>query len=352
LYDVPKEQEPIFDVVQRAIADADEVRLRAKEAKERLKAEVKEPAARAKASAKEVKDRLKADLKAEIKDQKPADLAGGRADRQARQRARQAEARRRAAERQKVHAQRHQERFEERQLWWTRPDRAAGRKGARDRAEVLSELIEAAVHIADLEGFDAISMRRLAQEVGMGTMSLYWYLEGKDDLLDLVLDHLMQDQILQPEEMADWRTGLRAMALKRREMLLAHPWLVQVMGQRPHTGPNVLRHIDQSLAVVEGLAVPPAVQMQILRVVDDWALGQVMSEIADAQEAREVGMTEGEWHEHMRPYYEAQVEEHDLGHLGRYLAEHTFDEEQVDSFEGGLEIVFAGIDALLARHRT
>jgi hypothetical protein len=63
-------------------------------------------------------------------------------------------------------------------------------------------------------------------------------------------------------------------------------------------------------------------------------------------------MTEGEWHEHMRPYYEAQVEEHDLAHLGRYLAEHSFDEEQVDGFDGGLDIVFAGIDALLARHRS
>src|SRR3954447_22953819 len=102
-------------------------------------------------------------------------------------------------------------------------------------------------------------MRRLAPEGAMGTMSLYWYLEGKDDLLDLVLDHLMQDQILEPEEMADWRTGLRATARRRRTMLLAHPWVVQVMGQRPHTGPNVLRHIDQSLAIVEALDVPPAI---------------------------------------------------------------------------------------------
>jgi AcrR family transcriptional regulator len=342
------DKEPLIELVGRTLADADEVRQRAKEAKDRLKAEVKEPAARAKANAKEVKQRLKEAAKEQARDESAAQ----RTEREQRQRSRQQEARRRAEEHRAAHAIRRevlQDLQHEHHLWWMRPDRTAGRRGARDRAEVLAELVEAAVHIADLEGFDAVSMRRLAQEVGLGTMSLYWYVEGKDDLLDLVLDHLIGEALLEPDELTDWRTGLTAIARHSRAMFLAHPWLVQVMGRRPYTGPNLLRHIDQSLAVVDGLDLPSAVKMQILRVVDDFTAGQALGEVSDVEVARTVGMTEAEWHEHMRPHYEAQVEEQDLGHLGRYLAEHSFDEEQVDGFEGGLAVVLDGIEALIAR---
>lgn len=235
-------------------------------------------------------------------------------------------------------------------LWWMRPDRAAGRKGARDRAEVTSELIEAALRIADEDGFDAISMRRLATEIGMGTMSIYWYVESKDELLDLVLDHLVGTTLLEPAELTDWRAGLTAIATRSRAMYLAHPWLVQVIGQRPTIGPNLLRHVDQSLCVVDGLAVPMDVRMQILHTVDDFVQGSVLREAAFAEVAREQGMSEAEWHEQMRPHFEALIADEDLGYLARYIDEVGFEPHHGNSFESGLELVLAGVDALLARH--
>jgi AcrR family transcriptional regulator len=302
-------REPFLDKVGRTLAEAEELAAIAKEAQARLKAQAK-------------------DAKARVKDPRQ-----------------QAKAARRAH-----HAERHD--HVHNHLWWMRPDRISERKGARDRAEVVAELIEAALRIADEDGFDAVSMRRLATEVGMGTMSLYWYVESKDELLDLVLDHLVGQMHLEPEELTDWRTGLAASLHRERKVFLAHPWMVQVIGQRPTVGPNMLRHYDQSLQLVAGLQLPTDVKMKILHAVDDFVTGNVVRDVADRELARELGMTEREWHESMRPHYEAIVEQEDLSYVGRYLSEHSFEEADVDAFETGLALMLAGIDALIAQHAT
>jgi AcrR family transcriptional regulator len=329
LDDVPRNpREPFLDEVGRALdevgralAEAEQLKGLSKDTKARIKQSVQEPRDRARAQAKEAKERAKQQINGP------------------RQRVRDE----RAAHR---HAHDHHH------LWWMRPDRAAGRRGARDRAEVTAELIEAALRIADEDGYDAVSMRRLATEVGMGTMSLYWYVESKDELLDLVLDHLIGTTLLEPAELADWRTGLTAIATGSRAIYLAHPWLVQVIGQRPTIGPNMLRHVDQSLCVVDGLPIPMEVRMQILHTVDDYVVGSVLREAADTELARELGMSESEWHEQLRPHFEALIEAEDLGYLARFIDEQGFEPRHGKSFESGLELVFAGIDALLARHAT
>jgi AcrR family transcriptional regulator len=286
-----KPREPFLDEVGRALAEAEQLKSRAKETKARVKRQVQEHAA----------------------------------------------------------AHRH---GHDHHLWWMRPDRTAGRKGARDRSEVRSELIDAALRIADDDGFDAISMRRLATELGMGTMSIYWYVESKDELLDLVLDHLIGTTLLEPSELTDWRAGLTAIATRSCAMYRAHPWVAQVVGQRPTIGPNLLRHIDQSLCIVDGLPVPIAVRMQILHTVDDFVLGSVLREAAFSELAREQGMSEAEWHDQMRPHFEALIADEDLAYLARYIDEKGFEPHHGNSFENGLELVLAGVDALIARHAT
>ena len=256
-------REPLLAEVGQLLADAEELKGRAKAVRDRAKTQAKDTKARARQPVKGPRQPVKADAAA-------------------------------AAARRRGHDEQHHHHPHTR-LWWMRPDRAAGRKGARDRAEVVAELIEAALRIADEDGFDAVSMRRLATEVGMGTMSLYWYVESKDELLDLVLDHLIGASLLAADELTDWRTGLTAIATRSRAMYLAHPWVVQVIGQRPAVGPNRLRHIDQSLCVVDGLAIPMAVRMQILHTVDDFVQGSAVREAAEAELARQLGVSEAEW---------------------------------------------------------
>jgi AcrR family transcriptional regulator len=130
---------------------------------------------------------------------------------------------------------------------WMRPERAAlGRPAQRSRAEITA----AAIGIADREGLDAVSMRRVAAELGTGAASLYRYVETREDLLDLMTDAAGGEDPL-PEPSGDWLADLVAVAGRSREILRRHPWLADLAITRPVLGPNgvaVLEHVLTVLA--------------------------------------------------------------------------------------------------------
>src|SRR5580658_10812522 len=102
------------------------------------------------------------------------------------------------------------------------------------RASGLSrdEIVRTAIAVADTEGPDAISMRRIARELGAGVMSLYWYVGSKEELLDLMLDSI-EAEIEIPEPSGDWRADLGAFAHRTRAALSQHRWAVEFIGTRP-----------------------------------------------------------------------------------------------------------------------
>jgi AcrR family transcriptional regulator len=138
---------------------------------------------------------------------------------------------------------------------WMRPERAAvGRPAQRSRAEITA----AAVGIADREGLDAVSMRRVAAELGTGAASLYRYVETREDLLDLMTDAVGGEYLL-PEPGGDWLAGLVAFGEQARTIMLRHPWVAGLVITRPALGPNGIAALEHVLAVLEphpaGLAV-------------------------------------------------------------------------------------------------
>ncbi|MCR2810620.1 MULTISPECIES: TetR/AcrR family transcriptional regulator [unclassified Microbacterium] len=98
-----------------------------------------------------------------------------------------------------------------------------------------------AVRLADREGVDGLSMRRLAGALGAGAMSLYHYVASKDDLLDAMIDIVFQE-IEPPPEEADWQSAMRREALSTRRVLARHPWAIALMESRTKPGPANLRH--------------------------------------------------------------------------------------------------------------
>src|SRR5579875_873513 len=106
-----------------------------------------------------------------------------------------------------------------------------GRPRGRDRGRALSreQIVRAAIDVADAEGADAISMRRIARELNAGTMSLYWHVSSKEELLDLMLDAI-DGEMEVPEPSGDWRADLRAIARGIRTGLLRHRWVMDFMG--------------------------------------------------------------------------------------------------------------------------
>src|ERR671918_464624 len=95
---------------------------------------------------------------------------------------------------------------------------------ARERAALSRErVLDAAVELADGHGLPALTMRRLAQELGVEAMSLYYYVSGKDDLLGGMVD-LVTSQIVIPPDSSGWKAALRLEALSEYDVLTRHPW--------------------------------------------------------------------------------------------------------------------------------
>jgi len=161
---------------------------------------------------------------------------------------------------------------------WARPE--PGTRRARFSRE---QIAATALAIADAEGFEAVSMRRIAAELGAGTMSLYRYINGKDDLVALMDDALMAESLIPDGELpADWRAALTLIARQTRAALLRHPWAVvslqgrDAAGQDGSFGPNGLRHFEQSLAALDSAPLDTAAKLELLTIVDDYVMGAVL----------------------------------------------------------------------------
>jgi AcrR family transcriptional regulator len=161
---------------------------------------------------------------------------------------------------------------------WVRPE--PGTRRARFSRE---QIAAAALAIADAEGFEAVSMRRIAAELGAGTMSLYRYISAKDDLMALMDDALIGEFLVPEGELpADWRAAVTLIARQTRAAFLRHPWAVVALqgrgaaGQDGSFGPNGLRHFEQSLAALDGAPLDIAAKLELLTIVDDYVMGSVL----------------------------------------------------------------------------
>lgn len=136
-------------------------------------------------------------------------------------------------------------------LIWLRPE-PSGRKPRYTRAEIA----RTAVGIADAEGFGTVTMKRIASDLGAGTMTLYYYVRNKTDVVALIHDAIMADVVLPASELpAGWREAVAAVARRTRQVLMAHPWSVSSLNDAQF-GPNAMRHLEQSLAATAGTGLP------------------------------------------------------------------------------------------------
>jgi len=251
-----------------------------------------------------------------------------------------------------------------------REDRIAGHvqrhkaRGAqpprRDRGLSREEIVSAAIAVADAEGPEAISMRRIAREVGAGVMSLYWYVASKEELLDLMLDAI-EAEIEVPEPSGDWRADLGAFAHRTRAALRRHQWAVEFIGTRPPSGPNDVRNLERLLSLLDGIGVDDyQVVMGIFMTVATFVIGAVIREAQEVrfqaeQERVEASMTPEEVqaeHERFRSWFESSGQ---YPHIAR-LMEAGIDPDDPNTrderFQFSLDCVLDGIAARLAASRA
>jgi AcrR family transcriptional regulator len=141
------------------------------------------------------------------------------------------------------------------------------------RSPRRAEIVAAAVRIADAEGVDAVSMRRLAEELGVATMTPYTHVAGKDELLDLMRDEVAKAMLIPEPLPDDWREALRAIAHATKDAFEAHPWVLDARPRYPRARINHLRHIEQSVGVVLRIGADRKLGRAILMSVDDYVTG-------------------------------------------------------------------------------
>ena len=143
--------------------------------------------------------------------------------------------------------------------WQRTPERPSRR-----RRDPISRdaIVTAAVRLLDREGLAALSMRKLADELGAGAASLYWHVGSKDGLLDLVMDEVIGEGNVPDPDPERWQEQLKQVARDQRAASLRHPWIVRVSIGRIPMGPNALRYSERILAILRAGGLPPRLAVQ------------------------------------------------------------------------------------------
>ncbi|MDF5758038.1 TetR/AcrR family transcriptional regulator [Spongiactinospora sp. TRM90649] len=184
------------------------------------------------------------------------------------------------------------------ELMWGLQERP--RRGPKPKL-TAPRIAEAAVAVADAEGLAAVSMRRLAEQLGVTAMSLYTYVPGKAELIDLMLDTVYGEVDMPDPPPADWRARIEHLARENRDLYLRHPWLLQVAVSRPPLGPNLIAKYDYELRALEGTGLSDVEMDLVLSMITDYVHGAARGALHASQAAASTGLSDQEWWERAGP---------------------------------------------------
>lgn len=215
----------------------------------------------------------------------------------------------------------------------------------------LEQIVSAGISIADSEGIEALSMRKLAATLGMGTMSLYRYIPSKSELLDLMLDHVSGSQLGRVDPDGDWRATLTTVAREGRALYLKHPWLLKINWSRPVLGPNSIAEMEETMSGLKDLPFSDQEKMVVVSALDSYVTGSVRQEILYENATVESGMSDEEFWGNQLPALVTAMES------GKYpvmasLSEDVFDASWEETFEAGLRYMLDGIARDVARRTS
>ena len=200
-------------------------------------------------------------------------------------------------------------------------------------------ILEAAVGLADRTGIEALTIRKLATELDVKPMTLYHHVDGKEAVLDGMID-LVFTEIALPDEDLAWRDAVRGRCLSTREVLVRHPWSVPLMESRRSPGPATLRHHEAMLACFLDSGMSMQLTAHAYAVIDSYVHGFAI------QEAN-VPVQGAAGDEDVTRQIAAQFAPDQYPHLVRFADEHVLRPGYRfgDSFEYGLDLLLAGLEA-------
>jgi AcrR family transcriptional regulator len=215
----------------------------------------------------------------------------------------------------------------------------ARRKRLQPRERLTRErVLLAALDLADSSGVEALSMRRLGQELGVEAMSLYNHVANKDDLLDGMVD-IVFGEISLPEPGEDWKEAMRRRAVSAREALARHPWAIGRMESRSRPGPETLRHHDAVIRCLREGGFSISLTAHAYSLLDSYIYGFALQQVSlPFRTGEEVGELAGSIME--------LFPEGAYPHFVEFTVQHVLQPgyDYLDEFEIGLNLILNALE--------
>jgi AcrR family transcriptional regulator len=200
-------------------------------------------------------------------------------------------------------------------------------------------IVATAIDVADREGLDSVSMRTLATRLDAGTMSLYNHVRNKDDLLDAMVEHVASE-IEPPSGDANWKDGVREIAISTRTALRRHPWVVEIWSARV-PGPNRWMLMDEVLRQLASAGLPEDVADLAFHAILNHVLGHTRQELAANTQTSSPDL------DTMAEALDAEG----FTRVGQHLRYHKEDHPTHDSFLFVLDLILHGLDKQTTRSK-
>jgi AcrR family transcriptional regulator len=213
-------------------------------------------------------------------------------------------------------------------------------------------VVSTAIQLADRDGLGGLSMRRLAEELGITAMSLYGYVPSKAELLDVMADRAYAEIPARGRPAAPWQATLTALAERHWALLLSHPWLLQIAASRPLLGPSLTAFYDAELAAVDGLGLTDVDLDLIVSLLDDYVRGAARGAVEAAEAQARTGVSDQQWWQAYGPLLAEVLDPARYPTAVRVGAaagaEYGAAHDPARSFRFGLRRIIDGIEAFIA----
>lgn len=226
------------------------------------------------------------------------------------------------------------------------------RREARDGEPELTRerIVRAAIDVADAEGLSALSMRRVATDLGVGAMSLYRYVPGKDELIVLMTEAVFAEDRLPEPPPPGWRAQLELVARLEWAIYRRHPWVARVVSfSRPVPAPDGMAHTELAMRAAASLGLDPATALLVSMTLAAQVLGIAVSLESELEAQQDTGITGDEWMDAREATWERHMASGRFPML--FSVGEDFDPDLDSIFEIGLTLTLDGLAALAATQR-
>jgi AcrR family transcriptional regulator len=229
-------------------------------------------------------------------------------------------------------------------LLWD-PPQPSGR--GRKARLTLDEVVDAGTAVVHEAGLDGLSMRKVAAHLGVGAMTLYTYVPGRTELVDLMIDRAFAELDLPPADLP-WRTALTRYAREHRDLYLRRPWILQTNMWRLPLAPHVLDAEEAGLRILDDTGLAPTRVAELIGLVDTYVRGIARATVAERVEGSESGLSNDDFYASMSEFWTTWFDSTRYPTMTRIWQAGGFDTGYA-SFEATLDRLLDGIELAIDR---